>query len=307
MLQKSMALMVILAFTLGTGVVMAQEANTNVGEDTPSVDNIDAPQVFEPALDNEVNVTVTDNNGMQDVNEVEIILYRSDVSQSAPDDLRNHYTVTYTNDAPTGGSLTVSPNTGEQVSVTLNSGLDNSTSTDTVNITFVPEDFTAPTVNTDNATVNSYSWQVVAIAKDTGGSSGTSTLSREMNRRLALNLDASQIDASGAPNTQDVQYSPNLGASNNGNVNLDLNITGTDQTNATTSDIIPIENLKANDANDPGTATSYPAEGNGQNNIGTDITYDTQQTIYNWVDIPQIQQREYSGTVDFTAIEESAK
>lgn len=292
---------------MGGGIVLGQDADTNVNNVAPTVDDTSVPDPLAPKAANTLTATIGDDNKLSDVQNVTIILYRDDVSEGAADSLRNHYTIKYSNDQATTGTVSLSPTPGssDNASVTLNSGLDNSSVQDQLSVDFTPEEIAAPSLNTVNSTVNDYTWQMVVYAYDRGVNTGTTTNTTNVTTRTNLVVNASLISTTGSPGQTDTQYSPNLNQRNDGNVELDIDYSATDQSrDGGGPDTIPANNLKVNDANSAGGATAYSTT---TQTYQADIAYDSDTVIYNWVDIPNgIQSGTYSGTVTYTAAESAA-
>jgi len=303
-MKRSILLSAIIVMSLvGTGVVLGQDATTNATDTTPTVESTTVPDPLTPKVSNTITATINDSNGLDNISTVEIVLYRSDGASGDADSLRDHYTITYDN---ADGSVSVSPSPGsdDNVSVSVNSGLDNTTTEDQLSIEFTPEEIAAPSVNTGDSTVDGYTWEMEVTATDTSGQVGTGTDTTEMTTRISLKTKDTSISATGDPGST-VQYSPNMRFRNDGNVELDVDYAATEQTHdGGTGDTIPASAMSFNDVDDVSTASSYSTT---SQTYEADIAYDTTQTMYNWVDIPQgLNEGSYSGTMTYTATESAA-
>lgn len=297
-------------------VIADQEADTNVENVPPEVIDIDTPQTgqtLDPAISNEIEVTVSDDNTLSDIEEIEIVFYRNDTESSSTPDLRDTYVITY--DA-TDDTVDLSPTdeteTGTEANVEIIDSLGPLDEVEgSVTLDFTPKEYAAPSTNTINESVNDLFWVAEVTVTDSASQSGfLSDTGWDMNQRLNLVIDSSDISATGVPG-ETVRYSPDLDFRNDGNVESDIDYSATNQTTDDLDpdgdpieDVIPADALSISDNEDEETFESYSTESQV---FDANIGFDESGIIYNSVTIPEgLQDASYSGTVSYGNVESGA-
>lgn len=303
----ALATIVLVGFT-GAPLVLAADGSVSVQPDDPVVHSVNVSDTLTPGISQTVSVNVSHGNGLDNVSEVVVTLHRSDVGVTADNDLRDHYNVTYD---VSGDTLTLSPDPAsvtvegtKNVQVTLQDSINTANTYDHLNFTITVEKFAAPSQGTGSSTVNGYDWKVVGSATDLNGDTNVTTNSTEMAKRVGYTISTSSISASGQPGTSDAPFSPDIGLTNDGNVEQDLNFEATAFTASSTSDTIPVSNIGVNTADDASGETAYTTS---TQTLQTDTPYNSTGTIYNWVDIPSgIDSADYTNSFTYGASESAA-
>lgn len=301
------ATMVLIAFS-GAPMVLAADGSVSVQADDPVVHSVDVPSTMTPGASETISVNVSHGNGLDNVSEVVVTLHRSDVGITAQDSLRDHYNVTYDVSAD---SLSLSPDPSsvtvegtKNVQATLQDSLNTSKTYDHLNFTITVEKFAAPSQSTGNSTVNGYNWDVTGSATDLNGDTNVTTNTTEMAKRVGYSVNASSISASGTPGMDDAPFTPNVGLTNDGNVEEDLSFEATAFTASSTSDTIPVGDIGVNTVDDASGETAYTTS---SQTLQTDVSYNSTGTIYNWVDIPSgIDSADYTNAFTYGATESAA-
>lgn len=163
--------------------------------------------------------TITDDDGCDDLVDVDAVFYYSGVSAGDADDDNNHYSVTC---SLVGGSCT--------------GGVD----TDAVyTCTFATQYYAEPTSAGPNAAEN---WQCQVTPNDDAGAGTPASDDIEMNVLAALNATASISYGTQAPGTNTGTTNQTIAITNTGNTQIDAQLSGTDMTCTTNS--IPVGNQK---------------------------------------------------------------
>lgn len=263
----------------------------------PVINQVYQKQIYTPGFGQNVTVSITDQNGLNDVDNITMVLYRNDTSAGAPDDPRDHYTLTYY----TENDTVVSPY-GSTVD-----GLNVNENTDNLTVSWAPVKYAAPSSGTSNSTVNNYTWQIETTVYDISGSTDQSVNETEMAKRVGILLNTSKISTNPQPG-ETGKYTPNIGAENDGNVYVNITYKGTNQTAPGSSDFIPVSRVVIDDDNqvDETTETGLPQNTYDTSTqiLGVDTKYNTTDTIYHWVRVPnQIEEGTYTGNVTIGATE----
>lgn len=309
-----LALVVLVSPFVGLTVAQDSGADTDILNDAPTVDAINVPSGgASPGTAETYEFTITDNNGVNTIESVNIDLYRSDTTQGSSLSARKHYNITYDPDTQ---SATISPTTyssnddgSSNIQVTVVEDLDNGLtagSTDTLILDIALADDTAPSqgVSGENSgTVNGYTWRVDTRAIDGQDATGSLTVDSEVNPLVNIALNASSIATSGQPDTNQT-YDPALLTTNKGNVEVNIDYNATNQTSGSTQDKIQGKRLRLDNETYASADTAVQQALQYQETFQTFNTktdYDGDETLSNFVDIPDgLDVATYSGKVYYS-------
>lgn len=283
---------------VGFAYAADSDTSTDVNNVAPSASSVSAPDPIDPGTsDNTISFDVSDDNGVGDLSQIEVFVYRSDVNQGDGDDARNHWTITWD-----GSSWSISPS---ELDINVSDDVDTGSTTDSVSIDIddVP-DYAAPSQGTGNNTVDDYTWSVDVEVTDSASQTGTASTNTEVSRKLAMSINTSSISTSVNPGETST-YSPDIELSNNGNVWIELNYSATDQTDED-ENTIPASSMYLDDDADHGEDTET---GLSEQNYDTttktwsemDLEYSDSITLSNFVEAPNgLPANTYTGSITLT-------
>lgn len=269
----------------------------------PEILNVrETSDIITPGVSTRQKVLVEDLNDLSNVTNVTIKLYREDQDPTQTPSNRSLYKITYN---VSNNQISSSPS-GR---VALVDGLNTSLEQDTLTYDFTPDTGARPSFGSSNGTVNDYEWVMNASVSD-GVFTTTEKNTTEMAVRVGVSVNESSISASGGPG-ETPKYSPNLLLKNDGNIKINISVSATNQTNATSSDKIPADRLYVDD---DGTINESSETGDSQQQYSTTqnvwqvaVPWDAEIATYNFVSIPVgIDDKQYTGNVTYSAEADSA-
>jgi len=200
----------VLFFTLYSAFADNVTTSASVTNSVPVASNVELNGILDITLTaNETSiiqgdVTITDNNGCQQITSVNATLYRTDIlgGSGAGDDNRSHYSVVCQSNADCSGATDT---------------------TDTYTCEFNMSWYADPT---DSGTYDYTNWTLNVTPSDgMGGTSGTAQ--QEVNSLMSLSIDSSAISFGSLQlGTNTTTDNENTTAINTGNMELDINILG---------------------------------------------------------------------------------
>lgn len=294
--------------------VTAVELRNPSGDDTTADEG-----VVVPGMEHELEITVQDDNGLNNVQQVKFVAERdsaADVVNGASGQLgRNATEINLSVDSE--GTVTIESANGVSNAGVVD-GLDASATSDSLIVNFTVGKTIGPTANT-NHSADDLVWNYEAAAASSDGSGGTFGLTESSSDPMSgtfdtgalidVNFNTAQLDVAGSPGDNNVQYSgpsgQNLTVTQQGNIDVSFLTRMTEMTSDNTSDTIPASANKYNaNNNDASTAEAFAENRKGvmpgsRVNVGWDS--DPGMTVYKWIDMPSgIDPGQYEGTFTYT-------
>lgn len=162
----------------------------------------------------------------------------------------------------------------------------------------------------DDPATGSSTYSVKAVATDRDGLSDTGWYEFNYEELAALSMDTSMVylnpdGSSGtavSPGGSTHSNPSSVTISNDGNVQIDLQYSGTDLTNATNGESIGVSNVHWD------TNSSFPWENSFSTSTQTNTTFDlakgssSTKTVYLNIHVPNVPEAEYTGTLTMAAV-----
>ncbi len=277
-----LTMIVIMATILLSGMGIAEEQNVTVTTHNvaPVIEEISVSETtLAPGTQQEINVTVTDLNGEDTINSVNVTIWLPTIGEQGDEDWDSY--------------------------VLANGTWDN---VETLNVTTNKYIFTVDIsrhAHYTNATLGMY--QINATAEDDEEATGTMQIDGfNVSTRIGIVLDTLTLTVEGTPGTDNVAFNENpQNITHDGNIEQDILINGTDLEHETEPDIIGVGNIAYLDEDN--SAGAYELSTTAENvtelspmSRGTHPT-PTVEEIYYWLDIPTATKAgDYTGTITLT-------
>lgn len=301
------------------------DVNSLSVESTNPGDDITQTGVGQPGT--EYNVSVTLDGDLSEVDRVDVEMFRADASgnriaSSPTADEYYNFTINF----DSSGAATVSSAHGSDGHLNISpvEGINRSASTDDVVVSVTFPDDVRPSANTQDSTVNGYSWKVEStpvnedILNDLEPT--TTTESFEMGVLVDANINVGQLERGNStafPGSNNVSLVPSgtenaVSVQAGGNVEIGVEMSAGDLQQVNGDDTIPANRTKVlagqghtyadHNHTDVTTLSNAPVD------VGANtLAHGQQEEFRMWVDYPQeIEPGEYNGEFTFTVKEVGA-